>query len=144
MAKPKEVTREQAARKKSQAAAFMERIAQPDRAEEFDSMSVDDYAEHKGFRLTNPHRRRIPMPQPSGPTKTDLQDSIDGAIEILDDAYQPESTREELATAVGSALDVLRGDTNGDEDDDNGDVDDDENDQDDDDGDNCEGGDDED
>jgi len=122
MAKPKEVTREQAARKKSQAAAFMERIGQPDRAEEFESMSVDDYAEHKGLRLTNPHRRRIAMPQPSGPTKADLQDTIDSAIEVLDDAYQPESTREELATAVGNALEVLRGDRNGDEDEDSGDV----------------------
>ena len=102
----------------------MERIVQQDRAEEFDAMSVDDYAEHKGLRLTNPHRRRIAMPQPSGPTKADLQDSIDSATEILDDAYQPESTREELATAVGSALDVLRGDAAGDADD-KGDVDDD-------------------
>jgi hypothetical protein len=44
MAKHKEVTREQAALKKSQAAAFMERIGQPDRAEEFESISVDEYA----------------------------------------------------------------------------------------------------
>src|SRR5215469_1119245 len=122
MAKPKEVTREQAARKKSQAAAFMERIGQPDRAEEFESMSVDDYAEHKGLRLTNPHRRRIAMPQQSGPTNADLQDTIDSDIEVLEDAYQPESTREELATAVGNALEVLRGDRNGDEDEDSGDV----------------------
>jgi hypothetical protein len=35
--------------------------------------------------------------------------SIDSAIEILDGAYEPESTREELAEAVGSALDILRG-----------------------------------
>ena len=42
------------------------------------------------------------MPQPSGPSKADLQHTIDSAIEILDDAYQPESTREELATAVGA------------------------------------------
>ena len=88
MAKPKEVTREQAARKKSQAAAFMERIGQPDRAAEFESMSVEDYAEHKGLRLTNPHRRRIAMPQPSGPTKVDLQDTIDSATVELDDCLR--------------------------------------------------------
>jgi len=48
-------------------------------------------------------------------TKTDLQDVIDEAVGILDDAYEPESTREELAEAVGRALDVLKG---GDEDED--------------------------
>jgi len=110
MAKPKEVTREEAARKKSQAAAFMERIGQSERAEEFQAMSLPEYAEHKGLRLTNPPRRvAMPQPRQSGPTKADLQDTLDSAIEMLDDAYQPESTREELATAVGNALDVLRG-----------------------------------
>lgn len=42
-------------------------------------------------------------------TKADLQDQIDEAIDVLDDAYAPESNREELAQAVGKALDILRG-----------------------------------
>ncbi len=42
-------------------------------------------------------------------SKTSLQDQIDDAIDILDDAYAPETTREDLAEAVGRALDVLRG-----------------------------------
>jgi hypothetical protein len=46
----KDVTREQAELKKSQAAEFMNRIGQPDRADEFESISVDEYAEHKGLR----------------------------------------------------------------------------------------------
>jgi hypothetical protein len=41
--------------------------------------------------------------------KADLQDQIDRAIETLDDAHQPESTREELAQAIGEALDIRRG-----------------------------------
>ena len=49
------------------------------------------------------------MAATSLPSKTDLQDQIDEAISILDDAYEPESTLEDLAEAVGSALDVLRG-----------------------------------
>jgi hypothetical protein len=36
----KEVTRERAERKKQQAAEFMERLSDPDRAAEFDDMSV--------------------------------------------------------------------------------------------------------
>ena len=42
-------------------------------------------------------------------TKTDLQDQIDSAIETLQEAYTPESSREDLAAAVGSALDILNG-----------------------------------
>ncbi len=53
----KQLTREQAERKKVQAASFLARIGQPDRAEEFEGMSVDDYAEHKGYRLANSRRR---------------------------------------------------------------------------------------
>lgn len=54
----------------------------------------------------------------NGTTKTDLQDQIDNAIEALSDAYTPESSREDLAAAVGSALDILNGETDDDSDDD--------------------------
>jgi hypothetical protein len=103
----KQVTRDQAERKKAKAAAFMERIGEPDRADEFRNMSTDEYAEHKRLQISNP-RRRYQMAQSVGP-KTSLQDQIDDAIDILDEAYAPETTREDLAEAVGRALDVLRG-----------------------------------
>jgi len=47
----KSITREQAERKKSQAAEFMDRIGDPDRADEFDDMSVEEYADHRGASL---------------------------------------------------------------------------------------------
>jgi hypothetical protein len=107
----KSVTREQAERKKSQAAAFMERIGDSDRADEFDDMSVDDYAEHRGLQTANPTRKaRKQRMAGTSLTKTELQDTIDSAIETLNEAYAPEATREELATAVGEALDILNGD----------------------------------
>ncbi len=56
----------------------------------------------------------------TSPTKADLQDQIDSAIETLEAAYVPESTREELVEAISSALDSLRGE---DEDDDQDDDD---------------------
>ena len=107
----KQLPREKAERKRLQAAAFMERIGEPDRAEEFRDMSTDEYAEHRGLQITNPtrRRRRITMAAATTTSKADLQDQIDSAIEILDEAYAPESTREELAEAIGSALDTLRG-----------------------------------
>ena len=52
----------------------------------------------------------------NGYSKADLEDMTDRAIEILDDAYEPAASREELAEAVGSALDVLRGDDDEDDD----------------------------
>jgi hypothetical protein len=123
VAKP--VTREQAERKRTQAIAFMERIGQPDRAHEFEDMTVDQYAEQRGLRLANPERksRFMATARGSAPTKTDLQDQIDSAIETLDDAYTPEASREELAAAIGEALDTLRGEDE--EDTDEEDVDDD-------------------
>jgi hypothetical protein len=112
----KEITREQAERKKAQAASFMDRIGQPDRAEEFEQMSTDEYAEHKGLHLSNPRiRRRTVMANGNTTTKADLQDVIDSAIDILDDAYQVESTREDLAEAINSTLDTLRGESEDDE-----------------------------
>ena len=79
----KQVTPAQAERKKAQAAAFMERIGQPDRADEFDSMSVEEYAERKGLRIANPKfrsRRREMATTTGAPSKRDLQDQIDNAI----------------------------------------------------------------
>ncbi|SRR5579871_848555 len=85
----KEVTREQAERTKAQAAEFMARIGEPDRAADFDSMTVDEYADHRGFRLSNPNRRRT-RTVANGSTKAHLQDQLDSAIEVLEDAYTPE------------------------------------------------------
>jgi len=121
----KQVTREQAERKKQQAVALMERIGDNDRAEEFDDMSVDEYAEHRGLRLaSNPRRKaRKTTMAASGPTKAELQDTIDSAISVLNDAYAPESTREELATAVGQALDILNGEDEDEDDEDEEDED---------------------
>ena len=56
-------------------------------------------------------------------TKTDFEDMIDQAIDVLDDAYAPESTREDLAEAIGSALDILRGESDDDDDDGDDDLD---------------------
>lgn len=54
---------------------------------------------------------------PNGNSKADLQDRIDQAIDVLDDAYAPETTREDLAAAIGSSLDILRGESDDDPDD---------------------------
>jgi hypothetical protein len=115
----KQVTREQAERKRTQAVDFMNRIGDSDRAEDFERMTTDDYADQRGLRLTNPERKQDRMANTATTTtKADLQDQIDEAISTLDDAYTPEASREELAAAIGEALDTLRGEEDEDEDED--------------------------
>ncbi len=41
------------------------------------------------------------------PTTAELEEAIGEAVEVLTGAYAPESTREDLAGAVGKALNVL-------------------------------------
>ena len=106
----KEITRSQADRKRAQAVTFMERIGLADRAEEFDQMSTDEYAEHKGFTLNPTSNSKEKVPALATPTKSDLEDQIEQAVNVLDDAYQPESSREDLVAAVSEALDILRND----------------------------------
>ena len=60
-------------------------------------------------------------------TKAELSDAIDEAVDVLNEAYTPEATREVLATAIGEALDILNGEDDSDEtDDDSGESDEDE------------------
>jgi hypothetical protein len=63
------------------------------------------------------------MANNASPSKGELQERIDSAIDLLDDAYAPETTREDLAQAVGQALDVLKGEDDDEDDDDSGDDD---------------------
>ena len=62
-------------------------------------------------------------------TKTDLQDTCDQVEQILSEVYAPESSREELAGAIGDALDVLENGPDAGDDDDTDTDDDDTDDQ---------------
>jgi hypothetical protein len=56
-------------------------------------------------------------------TKNELQEQLDSIAEVLNEAYTPETTREDLAAAVGEALDIINGE-DGDADDSDPDSDD--------------------
>jgi hypothetical protein len=95
-----------------------------DRADDVEDESPEEYAERKGITITNLGRRTI-MANGNGNgdmTKAELEDCIDNATQILTDAYVPEASREDLAAAVGDALDALSGE-DADEDDDGSDDD---------------------
>lgn len=105
------ITRETAEAKKQKAARFVRSVLGDDeRASQIEAESADDYAERKGFAISNPKRKTMATTT----TKDDLQKQVDdlqealGQIhEILSDAYTPEATREKLAKAIGEALELI-------------------------------------
>ena len=118
MAKRKALTRDQVQAKKDQAERLVRNVLNdPDRADELSEEDLESYAERKKVTLLNPNERRVTyrMPRNVSTEKAlqeeidDQQDTIDQAIEILEDAYTPEATRAELVEAVSQAIDVLSG-----------------------------------
>lgn len=77
-------------------------------------MSPEEYAEHKGVEiLDNPRSRRK---EAIAPTKTtpqseidDLQETLDGIADILDEALDAELTRKEVIAKVKEAYDMASG-----------------------------------
>jgi hypothetical protein len=96
----------QAEAKRLQAISFLHRLGREEDAERFEDMSTEEYAEHRGatIRENNPGR-----PDMSDSTKQELQETLDEVIDLLEQVYTPEASREELAEAVGKALDILQG-----------------------------------
>lgn len=114
-------TRQEAERKRQQAVAFMERLGQETEADRFAEMDVAEYAESRGAELVeNPNHRRCTMA-----TKAELENLLDEVETKLNEAYQPEASRETLAEAVGEALNLVQA-----EEEDDQDVDDDDEDED--------------
>jgi hypothetical protein len=120
------VTFEQVESKNDKAVRFLRDVLQDDdRVDEVEDKSPEDFAERKRITITNSRRRRTVANgnENDAMSKGDLQDCIDRATQILTDAYTPEASREELAAAVGDALDALSGDYDEDADDDSDDDD---------------------
>jgi hypothetical protein len=125
------LTRDQAESRKDKAVRFAESVLDdPDLADDIASEDLDDWVERKGITLIDNPRERslksLKMANGNGGsdmTKTELQGCVDGALDILQGAYTPEASREELAAAVGDAIDALSGDSGGDDADEDDDTD---------------------
>jgi len=98
-----------------------------DRADDVEDESVEDYRAqgHNDYEFGKEINYANGNGGNGDMTKAELEDCIDNATQILTDAYIPEATREDLAAAIGDALDALAGeDVEGeDEDDDSTDDD---------------------
>jgi hypothetical protein len=123
-------TYEQVQTVQQRAVNFLRNVLENDnRADEVEGMSPEQWADEKGIRITNPEGREKVAngnggngADIEGMSKADLADMIDQVTGILEDAYSPESSREDLASAIGDALDILEG-NGGDEDEDTDDSD---------------------
>jgi hypothetical protein len=114
----KVLTREQAQARKDKAIRFVEDVLQdPDHADSIRDEDLEDWAERKHIRISNPPRSGSNM------TKQEALDVLDEVQDILEDAYDPQSSREDLAKAIGDALDALDPQNGGEDDDDDGDDD---------------------
>ena len=104
---PKVMTTSEAEAKRLKAVEFLRRIGRDDDADRFESMDAAEYAEHKGAQLIQ-NRRRNDMAG-NGPTKRDLEDSLDQISDLVDEALDPELTREELVAKVKEIAAVANG-----------------------------------
>jgi hypothetical protein len=116
----KALTRDQLQSRKEKAVRFTrDVVGDPDRADEIEGESLENYAERRKIKLNNPRSRKIMATLKE--QLEDLENVMSEAQSVLEEAYRPEATREELAEAVGAALDIISG-----EDSDESDEDDDE------------------
>ena len=104
------MTRSEAGSKRRKSAEFLRRIGKPEDAVRFEAMSPEQYAAHKHAELmANPFRRYRIMAQEAGPTKAELADRIDDIEDLLEEALDPELTREELVSKVKEIQGVASG-----------------------------------
>jgi hypothetical protein len=79
-------------------------------------MSPEDYAAHKHAELkANPFGRYRIMAQEAGPTKAELAERIDDIEDLLEEALDPELSREELVSKVKEIQNVASGEAEEDE-----------------------------
>jgi hypothetical protein len=96
--------------KREKAITLMERVGGD--ADKFRDMSAAEYAASKNAQLLNPaHRGRIV-------TKADLDSLVDELQDGLEEALDPELTREELVSKVKELANLASGEEDSDSDDD--------------------------
>ena len=107
------MTRAEAEVKRRKAIEFLQRIGRGEDAGRFARMSPEEYAGHKSAELINPFRRFETMARETGPNKAELSDRIDEIEDLLEEALDPELTREELVSKVKEIHDVVTGEAEG-------------------------------
>lgn len=98
------MTEGEAEAKRQKAIEFLERIGGD--ADRFREMDAAEYAASKGAELQNPPRKRA-----FAMTKSEMAETLDQLADGLEEALDPELTREELVAKVKELSDVATGDS---------------------------------
>ncbi len=109
----KALTRDQVQSRKDQAVRFTRDVLEdPDRADEIEDESLEDYAERRKFTITNPDRRSTHMAD--GKTKAELEAQIDDL----------EAENQDLQDQLDAIADIVGGSDDDSDDDEEDDTDD--------------------
>lgn len=107
MARQRYVTAEEAETKLDKAIEMLRRFGRDEGAERFQRMSPAQYAAERGaVIISNPYDLRRIMNVAS---KADLEASINEIGDLVDDALDPELSREELVAKVKEIAEVVEG-----------------------------------
>lgn len=108
----KEKTLKQAETALRRAIQFEYNLGNDDKAEEFESMTPQQYAEHRGFTIVNPiskKRRKIMPNRKPAPLKVDLMDENEELRAALEEANQRIEELEDEREGALSALSSVYG-----------------------------------
>jgi hypothetical protein len=101
--------------RKDKAVRFLRDVLNdPDRAEEVQEETLDDYAKRRRIQLLNPTRRKSQVP--TGQTKADLARTLDEIADLTDEALDPENSREDVVRKLKDIAGLAEGDTGEEED----------------------------
>jgi hypothetical protein len=103
----KALTRQQTQARKDRAVAFLLNVKNdPEPAAEVEQESLDDYAQRRRIRLSNPNRRTANMA-----TNAELESTLEEIGDLVDEALDPELTREELVAKLKEIAQIVEGDS---------------------------------
>ena len=106
----KQLTYDQVAAKNDKAVQFLsEVVGDDDKADDFDDMSVEEYADKKHIQIVNPRSNSV-MANGNGRTKQDLLDEIDDLTQ----------KNQDLQDQLDAITDILNPPDEGDDDSDDG------------------------
>ena len=90
--------------KRGQAIQFLERVGGD--SGKFEEMDAKQYAESRGFQvLENPQPQKVVTTM----TKQEMAETLDQASDLVDEALDPELTREELVGKMKELSDLISG-----------------------------------
>jgi len=118
--KPKALTREQLQGRKDQAVRFThDVVGDPDRADEIQSESLEDYAQRRHIQLLNPRRRQTMARKTTQDYRDEIADLKDQLSDLEDENETLQDTLDNIAgIASGEDEDLDESDSDDDSDDD--------------------------